>query len=230
MQDYLKGLNDQQREAVLHLDGPLMIVAGAGSGKTKVLTTRIAHLMSKGVDAFNILALTFTNKDGREVEAFVTAAAARGATGIGAGVDYMGPRTLHIGFGTSPSDHGELTWGKNGQSANAPAWLRKAAQKGWDNPAADADEGALAPRAAGRFTVISRDGLNLRKGPGLGFGITKILETGTEVTVRGFDGPDGEWARVDLEDDGLVDGHVLAAFLAHADRGEDSSEDVEEPD
>src|SRR4051812_46482639 len=62
MQNYLSDLNDRQREAVLHLEGPLMIVAGAGSGKTKVLTTRIAHLMANGVDAFNILALTFTNK------------------------------------------------------------------------------------------------------------------------------------------------------------------------
>ena len=63
MQDYLKGLNEPQLEAATHVNGPLMIVAGAGSGKTKVLTTRIAYLMSKeNVDAFNILALTFTNK------------------------------------------------------------------------------------------------------------------------------------------------------------------------
>jgi DNA helicase-2/ATP-dependent DNA helicase PcrA len=72
MQDYLKGLNDKQKEAVLHMDGPLMIVAGAGSGKTKVLTTRIAHLMHQGVDAFRILALTFTNKAAAEMKERIT--------------------------------------------------------------------------------------------------------------------------------------------------------------
>lgn len=68
MQDYLSGLNERQLEAVLHKDGPIMIVAGAGSGKTKVLTTRIIHLMANGVDAFNILALTFTNKAAKEMK------------------------------------------------------------------------------------------------------------------------------------------------------------------
>ena len=68
MQDYLNGLNEPQREAATHINGPLMIVAGAGSGKTKVLTTRIAHLMANGVDAFNILALTFTNKAAAEMK------------------------------------------------------------------------------------------------------------------------------------------------------------------
>jgi DNA helicase-2/ATP-dependent DNA helicase PcrA len=68
MRDYISELNDRQKEAVLHKDGPIMIVAGAGSGKTKVLTTRIAHLLAQGVDAFNILALTFTNKAAKEMK------------------------------------------------------------------------------------------------------------------------------------------------------------------
>lgn len=68
MTNYLDELNDPQREAVTHINGPLMIIAGAGSGKTKVITTRIAHLMANGIDAFNILALTFTNKAAAEMK------------------------------------------------------------------------------------------------------------------------------------------------------------------
>ena len=67
--DYLKELNENQLEAVLHKDGPLMVIAGAGSGKTRVLTYRIAYLMQQGIDAFSILALTFTNKASREMKA-----------------------------------------------------------------------------------------------------------------------------------------------------------------
>ena len=66
---YLDELNEPQREAVTHVNGPLMIIAGAGSGKTKVLTTRITHLMAAhNVDSFNILALTFTNKAAAEMK------------------------------------------------------------------------------------------------------------------------------------------------------------------
>lgn len=68
MTNYIDQLNEAQKQAVLHKEGPMIIIAGAGSGKTRVLTYRIAYLMQQGVDPFNILALTFTNKAAREMK------------------------------------------------------------------------------------------------------------------------------------------------------------------
>ena len=81
--DYLKGLNEAQKEATTHLDGPLLIVAGAGSGKTKVLTSRIAHIISeKRAFPNQILAVTFTNKASKEMQNRISQMLGSSATGL----------------------------------------------------------------------------------------------------------------------------------------------------
>ena len=162
--------------------------------------------------------LTFTDQSAPPtITTFVTAAARAGGTGIGAGVGYMGNRTIHVGFGTSPSDNTRLTWGAGGRSANAPGWLRNAAEAGWAAPAPHfAPPVASIDHEGGRFVTIARSGLKLRGGPGTEFGSERTLPLGTELDVLDADFDAVAWVRVDLQGDGLVDGYVFAAFLAPA--------------
>ena len=90
--EYLSELNEPQREGVENVEGPSMIIAGAGSGKTRVLTYRIAHLIrAHNVDPFNVLALTFTNKAAKEMRERI-----EGVVGVDARSLWMG--TFHSVF------------------------------------------------------------------------------------------------------------------------------------
>src|ERR1051326_2144939 len=105
-----------------------------GKGKRRTGSTR--HDLGRAADVKFIVggkALTFTDtKADPKVLAFVTAAAAAGAIGIGAGVEYMGHETIHVGFGTSKADKKKRTGGKSGRRVNAPRGLREAARAGWN--------------------------------------------------------------------------------------------------
>ncbi len=92
--DYLQGLNPEQKAAVQQIKGPVMIIAGAGSGKTRVITYRVAHLIRNGVDSFNILVLTFTNKAAREMRERIT--------------NLVGPDAKNIWMGTFHSVFAKL--------------------------------------------------------------------------------------------------------------------------
>ena len=197
----------------------VFVYSGGQPGTTGQSTGGPRHNGGRAADLNLIkggVVLSFTNaKADPGIIDFVTAAAALGSNGIGAGTDYMGPRGLHVGFGLDEHDLSEVVWGKNGKSVNAPQWLRDAAKAGWSGAASFAVK-PVAVRRTGPHEVIARGGLFLRKGPGTGFSVADLVPFGQTVNVLGYSGVDPAWARVDLQNDGAVDGHMFAEFLQSA--------------
>ena len=130
-------------------------------------------------------ALSFTSEADLPVfKTFVTAAARLGAIGLGAGTDYMGSKTIHVGFGLHAGCNAKVVWGAKGRSQAAPAWLREAAKSGWvqlDNK----------PRSG--VGVTTATSLSFRRGPGTEHEKTGSLPAGTEVTVLAAQ---GDWYQV----------------------------------
>lgn len=186
-----------------------------GKGTRRTGSTR--HDLGRAADlqcVVGVNTLTFTDKSAPSViQKFIASAAAAGATGFGAGVGYMGNKTIHVGFGKSANDHSRLTWGAGGQSARAPRWLRDAANSGWKAPVPVLQATAPSIVAPGRYVVIARNGLKLRGGPGTNFNSEITLPAGTELNVVEESRLDPAWVRVDVKGDGLLDGYVFAAFL-----------------
>ncbi len=106
---------------------------GRSTGSTRHNNGRAADLQL----IRNSATLTFSDSSGGKFAEFIKACAARGASGIGAGIGYMGNRTIHVGYGLSADDHSKLVWGTGGRSASAPQWLRDAARTGWKKSIAE---------------------------------------------------------------------------------------------
>ena len=145
--------------------------------------------------------------------AFVTEACVLGATGIGAGVDYMGPTTIHVGYGEA------AFWGRDGKAAFAPAWLKEAVLAGRGRPPGSSPPQTLAHAPAqpitpaAEYIVVARSGLNLRGGPGSDHPAIAALPAGTHFWSASSPNS-SDWVQVDLDNDGLVDGFVSSAYLA----------------
>lgn len=154
---------------------------------------------------------SFETSSGRTImAAYCKACAALGATGIGCGPGYMGPNGIHVGYGS------KAVWGAGGHRANAPSWLVRAVTDGWQNPIPidnvrthAGDDGDRPDR----YVVNARPSLRLRSGPGVSFPRIGSIPTGRAVTVMSIE---NDWALVDILADGVPDGYVHAAFLAHA--------------
>lgn len=127
----------------------ICITSGGQPGSAGLTTGSSRHNKGRAADLYLVAdnkPLTFSDTNApAKVKKFITACAAYGLNGIGAGVHYMGPKVMHIGFGRTTSDHQKICWGADGKSANTPKWLRDVTHEGWYNPPAwvfqvDSDE------------------------------------------------------------------------------------------
>lgn len=129
---YLEDLNERQRDAATHMEGPLLIVAGAGAGKTKTITHRIAHMIERGVPARNILAVTFTNKAAREMRERVMALVPSNAGApVVSTFHSLGVRLLREFHAEAGLPRGFTIWDRDDSSKAVKAALEKLGIENW---------------------------------------------------------------------------------------------------
>src|SRR3989344_7173393 len=129
---YLEGLNDRQQEAALHREGPLLIVAGAGAGKTKTITHRIAHLIETGVPAWQILAVTFTNKAAGEMRDRIRALVPQGkGTPLVSTFHSLGVRLLREFHVQAGIPRGFSIWDRDDSVRTVKAELKRLDTEEW---------------------------------------------------------------------------------------------------